>query len=399
MSSSMYSERGGPINDPLSFLGDWLHEAPVLKRIELPCTPQLWTSRFLQDLTYLDVDDSTDYGFSDVCELLQALERMPALQVLRLVSSGILSRRSPRPSLVLSDVHLSELQEIELFDSQSNLTDLLVHLRFPSSTQITLTCRGGNGNDVDFSDILSALSNGSHFSQCNASMKVGSPLATRALRISPNSSNKYGNRIQFEAWSEDPDALEDLQPKALCLATNPRVRLLFYWNSPLAEPHVFQTVTAAVRKALFCQNLNLMILLDPTTTRHEWVQQRSSYLAVLKEFETSPALHSIFTSGMYMEPLLTLLDSATGSEQTGTRKPFPALRKVWFHDADFTGYAAGRGSIIDPHSLLQDTVKGRLLDVLCISSAFGWTKGHTRLVQEYVTTLVWDGVEGEVVAC
>ena len=162
----------------LSIPDDFLYDTERLQRVELINCKISWESRLLTGLTHLTLQVSLKAN-SSIIQVLQALQRMPALTDLHLKDS------IPGDSEGLFAYDVVDLPCLRVLDISSDvgsLTAVLRHIIFPSSATLKLTCKESQSTQVDFSNFLSVLAT-----------KFLSTLVIRSLSFKLGVSDGYDN--------------------------------------------------------------------------------------------------------------------------------------------------------------------------------------------------------------
>ena len=165
---------------------DFLYDTENLQHVELINCKISWDSRFLTGLTRLTLQDSLKAN-SSIIQVLQALQRMPALTNLRLKDSIPNDAEGPYTYPV---VDLPCLRVLSISSDVGAVTAILRNITFPRSATLNLTCKGNHSIQTDFSSFFFVLAT-----------KFLSTLVVRSLRVSysPNTHN-----LKFYLWTTAP---------------------------------------------------------------------------------------------------------------------------------------------------------------------------------------------------
>jgi hypothetical protein len=148
--------RPGPFpnsRSAFSIHDDFLYDTERLQRVELISCKISWDSRLLTGLTCLNLQDSLKAN-SSIIQVLQALQRMPALTDLHLEDS--IPDDAERP-FTYAVVDLPCLQVLTISSGIGALTSFLCRIIFPSSAILDLTCEVNQSTPIDFSNFFSVL--------------------------------------------------------------------------------------------------------------------------------------------------------------------------------------------------------------------------------------------------
>jgi hypothetical protein len=142
-----------PLETAFSIDDDFLYDTEHLQHVKLFNCNISWDSRLLTGLTRLTLQVSLEAD-SSIIQVLQALQRMPALTNLTLKDS------IPDDSDGLSTfavVNLPCLRVLNISSGVGALTAVLHHITFPPSAVLDLTCRENQSTQIDFSRFFSVL--------------------------------------------------------------------------------------------------------------------------------------------------------------------------------------------------------------------------------------------------
>lgn len=131
-------------------------ETPYLRRVELRKCNLRWDSALLSGLTHLKIHDITPSARPTTRQLIDALERMPALEVLDLQEA------LPATNTILNSPSdpIIDFPRITLFTIKSSVPEcnnLISRISIPSTARIQLSCSGTEATGDDFSSILKFL--------------------------------------------------------------------------------------------------------------------------------------------------------------------------------------------------------------------------------------------------
>jgi hypothetical protein len=132
---------------------DFLYDTENLRRVELINCKISWDSRLLTGLTRLNLQNTLKAN-SSIIQVLQALQRMPALTNLLLADS---IPHDLKGLFTYAVVDLPCLRVLNISSGVGALTAVLRHITFPRSAILNLTCKGNQSIQIDFSSFFSVL--------------------------------------------------------------------------------------------------------------------------------------------------------------------------------------------------------------------------------------------------
>jgi F-box-like len=220
---------------------------PYLRRLELTKCNISWDSTLLSGLTHLKICDIASVARSTTSQVLDALERMAALEVLDLHEALPLPDEAVLPSPVDRVVTLPRLSHVSISSSVPECANLLRRITIPDTATIKLACKGTDITDHDFSTIFDILPHLGGTSHHNSDDKVfGKPL--RVLHVQ----NAMPTSLLVQGWSV-ASASRDIIPRSL-----PRIDLELSW--PRYDPSILEGVMTAACKSLPLTHLRCLRL-------------------------------------------------------------------------------------------------------------------------------------------
>ncbi|KAF8159443.1 hypothetical protein B0H34DRAFT_703478 [Crassisporium funariophilum] len=193
--------------------GNVLSETPRLRRLIVEGGGVDWGSGILSGLTHLKLHHAPIHTRPSTTQILNALQRMPALKYLD-YDDSFSDTSSDATSSTIS-VDLIHLRFLRLSSTESQVSNILQRVTFPSSIQLKLSCKV---ETTDLSGLFSVLS------QKYFGVKASGEncLFIRSLAISSSL-----HELKFEAWSEGTEGnftqLRQASPRfELTLTPRPR---------------------------------------------------------------------------------------------------------------------------------------------------------------------------------
>ena len=132
---------------------DFLYDTENLRHVELINCKISWDSRLLTGLTRLTLQDSLKAN-SSIIQVLQALQRMPALTNLHLIDS---IPNDAEGSFTYAVVDLPCLRVLNISSGVGAVTAVLRHITFPRSAILNVTCKGKQSIKINFSSFFFVL--------------------------------------------------------------------------------------------------------------------------------------------------------------------------------------------------------------------------------------------------
>jgi len=354
-------------------------DLPYLRRLELTKCNISWDSSLLSDLTHLKICDVSSVARSTINQVLDALERMPALEILDLHEALPLVPDGVTPTLPVDRiVALPRLSHIAISSSVPECASLLQRITIPDTATLKLACKGTDSTDHDFSTIFSALPRLRGIRPDNDEKVFGKPL--QVLHVQ----NAMPTSVLVQGWSIAPTSREVI-PRS-----PPRIELQLSW--PRYDPSVLEEVMTAACKSLPLVHLRFLRLshLDHVTP-----------LAWADTFGTLPKLNTLHVIANSPYSLITSLCGPLADTQKVTtspilrrRKPainFPHLRTLILEAANFKY----KGMAVDE---LRDCLMKRCeykaeVQELRLDDCSYLLYEDVDLLKEIVVDVEWDGVE------
>ena len=348
---------------------DFLHDTERLRCVELMRCKIGWDSQFLTGLTRLTLEDSLKAN-SSIIQVLNALQRMPALIELRLKDS------IPENSDGLSTypvVDLPCLRVLHISSGVGPLTTVLGHINFPHSAILDLTCKENSSSQIDFSKFLSVLA-----------MNFLSSLVIQSLilRHSDDRDNPQTYGFEFYLWTTT------FTPDCFPLPTYPtpqsQLHLVLTW--PSMQRHIFAKTLTCVFDAMslpFLTQLQISTLdcIDSRT----WV----------KTFGKLPRLELVcvqsFEPHSFLEALVYKTKAAEKSITAYRNVSFPKLRCIHLEGTHFSGTSTPVDTLLD--YLMERCERNAEVQVLRLGDCHYITYEDVDRLEEIVVDVIWDGLE------
>ena len=356
-----------PLSSTFSIHEDFLYDTERLKIVELFNCRISWDSRLLTGLTRLTLENSLEAN-SSIIQLLQALQRMPALTNLRLKDSIPDDSEGPFTYAV---VDLPCLQVLSISSGVSALTAVLRHITFPHSAVLNLTCKENQStHNIDFSNFLSVLAT-----------KFLSTLVIRSLDLGVFTSFET-HHLKLSLWTT---ALIDFPLHQL---SQTQLQLVLSW--PTSRLHNHKKVLTCAFDAM---SLSFLTQLQISTSDYidspTWVKTFGK-LPQLERVcvQSSLSFHSL------LEALVYKTKAAEKSKTAYCNVSFPKLRYLHLDGADF--FVTSR-STISVYTLLDCLMeryeRNAEVRVLRLDDCNYITFNEVEKLKEVVVDVIWDGQE------
>jgi hypothetical protein len=340
---------------------DFLYDTENLQRVELINCKISWDSRLLTGLTRLNLQNTLKAN-SSIIQVLQALQRMPALTNLRLEDS--IPDDAERP-FTYAVVDLSCLRVLTLSSGVGAVTAVLRHITFPRSAILNLCCEG---NQIDFSSFFSFLAT-----------KFLSTLVIRSLGLRA----AYFDEIEFYLWTTAP--IQD----CFLFSQISQSQLQLVWNWPSSQPHSHDKALACAFDAM---NLSFLTQLQIDSLHHIDSQ------TLAKTFGKLPLLERVCVQGSspnsFLEALVCKTKAAEKSKTAYRNVSFPKLRYIHLEGTRFSA----TGSMDTSVDMLLDCLMERCernaeVQTLRLDECSYLSPDDVERLDEIVVDVIWDGVE------
>ena len=344
---------------------DFLYDTEHLQRVELINCKISWESQLLTGLTYLKLQDFLTAN-SSIIQVLQALQRMPALTELHL--RGSIPDGSEDPSTCIV-VDLPYLRILNISSGVGPPTAVLRHITFPHSATLELTCIGHQSSHIDFSSFFSVLAT-----------KFLSTLVIRSLcLLDSNAFEDYIYGLEFDLWTSD------------CFPSSPysRPQLLLVLTWPSSQPHNYvKALTCAFNAMSLSFLTSLQISTSDYIDTQTWV----------KTFGKLPLLERVCVQSLapksFLEALVYKTKAAEKSKTAYRNVSFPKLRYIHLEFTNFFGTGAGYISVEKLLDYLMERCEREAeVRVLRLDNCYCISSHDVKRLKEIVVDVIWDGVE------
>ena len=355
-----------PFSGPaFSIDDDFFYDTENLQRVELINCKISWDSPLLAGLTRLNLQNSLKPN-SSIIQVLQALQRMPALTNLDLNNS------IPNDSAGLFSyptVDLPLLRALNISSGADALTAILRHITFPHSALLKLTCKENQSIQIGLSSIFSVLAT-----------KFLSNLVFRSLsfRVS-NDKQTHSHSLKFCLWTSAFIPFSQISQSQL--------QLLMRWLT--SQPHSY---LEALTCAFDVINLSFLTQVQISTPDHIDSQ------TLVKTFGKLPLLERVCVQRSALCPFLEALVyktmAAEESEEAYHSVSFPKLRYIHLEGTDFF---TRRAKVIDTllDCLMERYERNAEVQVLRLDNCYDISSNEVERLKEIVVDVIWDGIEQE----
>ncbi|KAG6844779.1 hypothetical protein H0H87_003897 [Tephrocybe sp. NHM501043] len=372
-------------------------EAPYLRRLELQKVNIAWDSNLLKGLTHLTIHDIATSLRPSTDQLMDALERMPALQVLDLQDA--LPQSPTEPPSSARFLALNELTHLVITSTVPECSNFLARLSIPASARVQMSCSGTEATGGDFSGIMKIISNprGAAYRQ---ESKVGLPerKITRVLHIH----HEAPISLIVRGWT---NALSPQE--AFTHVNEPDIQLHLSWHYS-AQTKVDYITTAICRSIPIAHLRSLRLTHVNGITPKTWIGN----------FGFLPKLHSVHVAGDSAHTLIAALREEVPIELTspvtpggmlGVRRPglrrrrsaipsvyFPHLTTLTMEDVSFEEHAGIPSNPVFENlqnCLMERSERKSEIQELYLRECNHLYEEHVDDLRGLVTTLDWDGIE------
>ena len=346
---------------------DFLYDTNRLQHVELTNCKISWDSPLLTGLTRLTLQASLKAN-SSIIQVLQALQRMPALTDLHLKDSIPDDSEGPFTYAV---VDLPCLRVLNISSGVGALTAVLRHITFPHSAILNLTCKEIQFTQVDLPNFFSVLAT-----------KFLSTLVIRSLSLQA-SDDSQTNNLKFYLWTNA--LIQDCFP--LSEFSQSQLQLVLKW--PLLQPYDY---TKALTCAFDAMNLPFLTQLQMSCMDCIDSQTWLKTLGKLPQLERVCVQSSALDS--FLEALVYKTNAAKKSKTSYHNVPFPKLRYIHLEGADFfttNPTITSVDMLLD--YLMERCERNAEVQTLRLDDCSYISFDDVERLKEIVVDVIWDGVE------
>jgi len=374
-------------------------ETPYLKRVELQKCNISWDSSLLSGLTHLKIHDVTATARPTTQQLMNALERMPALEVLDFQDALPLSPGAGAPDSPPDRViDLAQLTHLAVTSTVPECVNLVSRITIPANARVHLSCSGTEATGSDFSGIMKIITN-PRGASCRLDDNDSLPerKIIRVLHIqheapislvvhgwtiplSPNEAHVRTNTPDIQlhlSWHHSPQTKVDLIATSICRAI------------PIAHLRSLRLAhVAGITKKTWTNTFGFLPKLHSV---HIAGESGHAFVAALRDEIPTEALTSPVTPGGML-----------GVKRPGLRRRrsavptvyFPHLKSLVIEDMSFEEHADKSAPFDD----LQNCIKERFerkaeIQELRLRECSHLYEGKVEELKEIVPNIDWDEVE------
>ena len=341
---------------------DLLYDTENLRRVELINCVINWDSRLLTGLTRLNLQVSLKAN-SSIIQVLQALQRMPALTNLDLEDS---IPNDLAGLLTYPVVDLPCLRALNVSSGVHALTTFLRHITFPNSALLNLTCEGKRSTQIDFPSFFSVLVT-----------KFLSTLVIRSLSLRDlNYEQTHG--FKFYLWTTA--SIQECFPFSQILPT--QLQLVMTWPSSHFPSH---------DKALTCafDAMGLPFLTQLQIFGLDYIDSQTW----VKTFGKLPLLERVClqssAQSSFLEALVYKSNAAEKSKTAYLNVSFPKLRHLHLGEANF--FNSSIDMLLD--CLMERCERNAEIHTLRLDECSYLSADDVALLEEIVVDVDWDEIE------
>ncbi|OCH95894.1 hypothetical protein OBBRIDRAFT_443601 [Obba rivulosa] len=321
-------------------------ETPRLRRVELRHCTWCWhSSLFCASVTHLTLDARRVRAHASLDDILDALKRMPRLEVVDLDQLAPVvpwTFQPANPNLVMNRVHLPHLRSLSISALALNCATLLHCISFPPQASLTLHCQPYRRFD-DFTALGLALA--AKYNGSGSTPAAREHTTLRSLTFIPHTAES----VQLRAWTRRVPARE--------LRNEPveaPLEVHLSWDGPSDESHVIEGL------ARLCCTLPLAEL--RTLYVPEWAALTEA--AWLDVFRWAARVEELWVCGaaaaQLPRALRRLRCTCGGALAHGPALLFPLLRRLTLEYVDFAAGAEDEagGFYVHMQNMLLDRRSG-----------------------------------------
>ncbi|KAG5647807.1 hypothetical protein DXG03_007729 [Asterophora parasitica] len=373
-------------------------ETPYLRRLDLDKCNISWESALLQGLTHLKIHDVTTAARPTTQQLVDALERMPRLEVLDFRDALPLS-----PETATSDalpegriIDLPVLNHLAIVSTVPECSNLIRHISVPTGARVHLSCSGTETSGSDFSGIMKVVSNPRSSSYLTSEDCVSERKIVRVLHVlyeAPLS-------LVVRGWSKP------LLPNEAHIRATPDIQLHLSWHHS-AQTQVDDIATSLCKSIPIAHLRSLRLSHVGDITRQTWTST----------FGLLPHLHNVHIAGGSMRTFIAALHEQVPSEVLASpvtpggklcvkrpglrRRPsalpivyFPHLTSLTIEEAGFEHRSGFASPFEDLRTCLMERSERKVeIQELRLRECSHLYEENVNILRELVAELDWDGIE------
>lgn len=396
-----------------------------LQHLELVKCNINWDSSLLTGLTVLKLSDIPLLARPTTSQLLDVLEKMPAMEILHLhevlPSVDDETMLSRVPDRIIALPHLSH---IAVISTVPECTNLFKHITIPSSVTFYLNTRGTDTTNQDFSGLFNSFSNSHNIGVSTEARNIGFSKPIHTLHI--QFINPVGLVIQGwsngaplgPSWgSNRPQTPLERQGNLLPMnlgSTKAQYELNLSWRQ--YEPAAVEAIVIGACKMLSLIKLKSLRISHSSDVNKETWAALFGTLPRLQNIQLRGCSAETFIPALREEPIFDGNPSSTPTTPTGSqsfssaRKPglwrrkstippvcFPDLRTLTFEEVDFKDRTPelipGTTVLGLMDCLMERAEKKAEVQELRLTACTHLFKEEVEELKEIVADVDWDGIE------
>ena len=338
----------------ISIYEDFFCDTERLKHVELINCKISWDSQLLTGLTSLNLEDALK-AKSSITQLLDALQRMPALTDLRLKNTIPEDSEDPSTYPVV-DLHC--LRVLHIVSGVGALTTVLRHITIPPSATWNLACRGNESIETDFTNFLSVLAT-----------KFLSSLVIQKLRLRVLE-GADGPGLEFCLWTTATFS-NQLALKWPTLQTQNYVKALTCAFKAMSLPLLTQL------------HISTLGFIDSVT----WIKTFGKLPLLKRVYVQSSASHA------FLEALVYKTKAAEKSKAAYRNVSFPKLQQIDLEGIDFEEGLQSTSFDMLLDCLIERYERNAEIQKLCLNDCYSLWAEDVDGLKEVVVDVTWDGIE------
>ncbi|RDB20806.1 hypothetical protein Hypma_012032 [Hypsizygus marmoreus] len=372
-------------------------ETIYLRRVELTKCNISWDSSLLRGLTHLKIHETSTAFRPTTQQLIDALERMPSLEVLDLQEAlPLVQEGAATPAQSARQVvDLPQLQHITLKSSVPECVNIVSRITIPVTTRIHLSCNGTEATGDDFSGIMKIISNHRSVAHSpNDTEVVPQRKTIRVLHVQ----HEAPISLVVQAWTNLP--LVGERPSTA------DIQLHLSWHH--TEETKVDAIAASICRAIPLGQLRSLRLSHvPDMEKATWLRTFGRLPKLQDVHIAGSSAHTFIAALREERPIETLKSPISGCPLSSARRPglyrrksllppvyFPQLRALAIEDASFEEFKPTPR----PFATLKDCLMERCdrkaeIQELTFRMCSHLDHDDISSLDDIIANVDWDGIE------
>ncbi|KAF8074861.1 hypothetical protein FPV67DRAFT_1445873 [Lyophyllum atratum] len=376
-------------------------ETPYLRKVDLQKCNISWDSSLLKSLTHLTIHDVIASARPTTQQVMDALERMPSLEVLDLHDALPLA-----PGAGISDsppdhiIDLKQLTHLAITSTVPECVNLVSRITIPASARVHLSCSGTEATGSDFSGIMKIISN-----PRGASYRLGendNQPERKAIRVL-HVQHEAPISLVVHGWTNP------LPPHEAHVRVNtPDIQLHLSWH------HTPQTkvdaIAATICKAIPIAPLRSLRLAHVAgITKKTWTTTFGLLPKLQSVHIAGESAHTFIAALRDEVPMESLTSPVTPGGMLGVKRPnlrrrrstvptvyFPHLKSLTLEEVSFEEHVDTSAPFDDLRNCIKERSerKADIQDLRLRECSYLYEE-IVDVLEEFVPHVDWDGFENE----